>query len=49
MQTVTETKPIKSQTRPAPTKDVRKSEPRTPQPGGLTREELRAIVIELLG
>ncbi len=49
MQTLSDTKSIKAHTRPAPKKDVRKPDLRMPQAGGWTREELRALVIEILG
>jgi hypothetical protein len=50
MQILTQTKPVKTLLQPLPKKHPRKSvAPWQPLSGGLTREEIRAIIIDQIG
>ena len=50
MQHIAHTKPVKTLSQPLPKRQPRQSaSPWQPQPGSLTREEIRAIVIDQIG
>jgi hypothetical protein len=50
MQHISHSKPVKALSQPLPKRQPRQSvSPWQPQPGSLTREEIRAIVIDQIG
>jgi hypothetical protein len=49
MQSQSLSKPVRALSQPLPKKLPRKPTPWQPEPGGLTREEVRAIVIDQIG